>query len=164
MSDLPPNIPPVPPRRVVTSAPGRVDLPVFAPGAAARPEAAARSPQEIEDRKGETARVLKRLFAIIEDHRGSALRMEVKLEELLEVVIRALEAEIRRDDPEPILDQGDPLRSYLVTALYEELLAEPSNILFTTRVNEDTVRYEAMEAAFWAECVAALRAKIISAK
>ena len=41
-----------------------------------------------------------------------------------------------------------------------ELLAEPSNILFTTQVSEDIIRYEAMEAAFWAECIAALRKKL----
>jgi hypothetical protein len=163
MSELPSNIPPVPPRRVVSSAPGRVDLPVSASGAPAQPEAPARTPQEIEDRKGETQRVLKRLLAIIEDHRTSALRMGVKLEQLLDVVLRALEAETRREDPAPILEQGDAVRTYLATALYEELLEEPSNILFTTQVSEDTVRYEAMEAAFWAGCLAALRAKLIPA-
>lgn len=33
---------------------------------------------------------------------------------------------------------------------------EPSNILFTTQVNEDVVRYEAMEAGFWRECLGEL--------
>jgi hypothetical protein len=33
---------------------------------------------------------------------------------------------------------------------------EPSNILFTTQVNEEVVRYEAMEVGFWRECLGEL--------
>ena len=76
----------------------------------------------------------------------------------------ALEAETRREDPTPILKHGEEVRCYVLTALYEELIAEPSNILFTTQVSEDILRYEAMEAAFWAECIAALRKKLTPVK
>lgn len=37
---------------------------------------------------------------------------------------------------------------------------EPSSILFTTHIAKDVVRYEAMEVAFWKECVAALRQRL----
>lgn len=149
MNEPPANIPPLPLRRLLISEAGTAPEPT-------------KPPQEIEDRKGETKRIVNRLMAIIEDHRTSALRLGIRLDAvLLEIVLRALEAETRREDPAPILAQGDEIRTYAATALYEELLEEPSNILFTTQVNPDVIRYEAMEAAFWVECLAALRQKII---
>lgn len=119
-----------------------------------------KAPQDIEDRKGELRRIVKRLLAIIEDHRISALRLGVTLDAAaIDAVLRALEAETRRQDPAPILRDGaDEIRTYVFTSLYEDLLAEPSNILHATHVAEGVVRYEAMEAAFWQECVASLRA------
>jgi hypothetical protein len=116
-------------------------------------------PQEIEDRKGELRRIVKRLLAIIEEHRVSALRLEIALDATaIDTVLRALEAETRREDPGPILQEGgNEIRTYVLTSLYEELLEEPSNILHTTHIAEGVVRYEAMEAAFWQECVASLR-------
>lgn len=124
----------------------------------------AKAPQEIEDRKGELRRVVKRLLAIIEEHRVSALRLKVALDaDALDIVLRALEAETRREDTAPILQAGaDEIRSYVLTSLYDELLAEPSNILHTTHIAEGVVRYEAMEAAFWQECVAKLRETLSS--
>ncbi len=115
-------------------------------------------PQEIEDRKGEAKRIVKRLLAIIADHHSSAFHIGVALDQaLLLQVVSALEAETRNEDPAPFLRHEDEIRAYLMQALYEELLEEPSNILFTTQVNPDVVRYEAMEAGFWRECLAELR-------
>jgi hypothetical protein len=121
-----------------------------------------RSPQEIGDRKREMRPIIKRLSAMIEEHRASALRMDSILDaEMLDRVLHALEAEARDEDPAAILADPNVIRAYLLESLYEDLLAEPSNILFTTKVSEDVVRYEAMDAAFWQECVAALRQKLI---
>jgi hypothetical protein len=160
------NIPPLPKRRVLISESGAVDLPLQLGGRSSLPDIpATKPPQEIEDRKGETARVAKRLLALIEDHRVAATRLGVALDApAIDVVLRALEAETRREDPTPILKQGEEVQCYVLTALYEELIAEPSNILFTTQVSEDIIRYEAMEAAFWAECIAALRKKLTPVK
>lgn len=117
--------------------------------------------QEIEDRKGEAKRITKRLLAIIADHHSSAGHIGVALDQqgLLKVVA-ALEAEARNEQPGPMLQDDDEVLAYLMRALYEELLEEPSNILFTTQVNPDTVRYEAMEATFWQECLAELRRQL----
>jgi hypothetical protein len=118
---------------------------------------APKAPQEIEDRKGEAKRIVKRLLAIIADHHSSADCIGVALDPgLLLQVVAALEAETRNEDPSPLLRHEDEVRAYLMRALYEELLEEPSNILFTTQVNEDVVRYEAMEAGFWRECLGEL--------
>ncbi len=116
-----------------------------------------KAPQEIEDRKGEAKRIVKRLLAIIADHHSSADCIGVALDQaLLLQVVSALEAETRDEDPTPLLQHEDEVRAYLMQALYDELLEEPSNILFTTQVSEDVVRYEAMEGKFWRECLAEL--------
>lgn len=123
--------------------------------------APSRSPQEIEDRKGESKRIVKRLLAIIADHHSSADHIGVALDQtMLLKVVSALEAETRDEDPAPRLHDEDEVLAYLMRALYEELLEEPSNILFTTQVNPDTVRYEAMEVGFWRECLAELKRQL----
>lgn len=149
-------------RQIFISESGATDIPLSLHGISPLPELEpVKPPQEIEDRKGETRRILKRLLAIIEEHRVNALRMSIVLDaEGIQKVLLALEAETRREDPSPHLDTGNEIRSYVLTSLYEDLLAEPSNILFTTHVATDVVRYEAMEASFWKECVAALRQKL----
>ena len=163
MSAPHPNIPTLPKRRVLISEVGTIGLQISPGGISPLPELEpAQPPQEIEDRKGETRRIVKRLLAIIEEHRTAALRMNFFFDaDALDVVLRALEAETRGEDPSPTLSDSDEIRSYLFASLYEDLLAEPSNILFTTHIAKDVVRYEAMEAAFWKECVAGLRQKLI---
>jgi hypothetical protein len=163
MDDFISNIPSLPKRRLLVSEPGTSGLPVLAGGVSPLPELQpSKPPQEIEDRKGETRRIVKRLLAIIEEHRVAALRVGFTLDAAaLGTVIRALEVETRNEDPLPVLSGDDEIGSYVLTSLYEDLLAEPSNILFTTHIAKDVVRYEAMEAAFWKECVTALRQKLI---
>jgi hypothetical protein len=162
--ELPPQSP-LPLGRRLLFPDAEVSRPSFLLGGLAPlPELAPqRAPQEIDDRKGEARRILKRLLAIIEEHRVSAERIGVKVDAAaLDLVIQALEAETRMEDPQPILQSsGNELLGYVVSGLYEELLAEPSNILFTTHIAKDVVRYEAMEPAFWKECVAALRGTLL---
>ncbi len=157
------SIPALPQRRLLFSETEPSGLSVSPGGISPLPELEpAKPPQEIEDRKGETRRIVKRLLAIIEEHRVAALRVGFTLDAAaLGTVIRALEVETRNEDPLPVLSGDDEIGSYVLTSLYEDLLAEPSNILFTTHIAKDVVRYEAMEAAFWKECVTALRQKLI---
>lgn len=157
------NIPALPAGRVLVSESGSDGQVVPQVGFPPLPQVeSVKPPQEIEDRKGEARRIVKRLLTIIEEHRVSALRMGFTLDvPALDTVIRALEAETRNEDPLLILADADEVRSYILTSLYEDLLAEPSNILFTTHIAKDVVRYEAMEVAFWKECVAALRRELV---
>ena len=85
------NIPPLPKRRVLISESGAVDLPLQLGEQSSLPDIpAAKPPQDIEDRKGETARVVKRLLALIEDHRVSATRLGITLDApAIDVVLRA---------------------------------------------------------------------------
>jgi hypothetical protein len=162
MDPATPQHPPLRKRDLLVSESSISEIPLNLHGISPLPELEApKPPQDIEDRKGEIRRILKRLLAIIEDHRVSALRMSITLDAPgIQQVLLALEAETRREDPAPHLASGDEVRCYILTSLYEDLLAEPSNILFTTHIAKDVVRYEAMEAAFWKECVAALRQKL----
>lgn len=150
-------LPPLPGRRVVSEGP-----PVSLGGFAPLPEAPqVKPPQPIEDRSAEAKRVVKRLLALIADHHQSASRIDVELDAAaLHSVVLALEAESRGENPSSHLQTGGELIRYVKNALYEELLEEPSNILFTTRVNAEVTRYEAMEVAFWRECLAELRRQL----
>ena len=158
MNYPPLNLTPLAPRRLV-SASGTTEIPSSLHGFSPLPELESpRPPQEIEDRRGEVARIVKRLSSIIAAHRVAALRLSFSLDSSAVVqVTLALEAEIRREDPLPYLADPDVIRHYVLTSLYEELLAEPSNILHTTYLAPDVVRYEAMEVRFWQECVAGLK-------
>lgn len=160
------NIPSLTQRRLLISEMG-ISGPAFTPGGICplpelEPE---KPPKDIADRKGEVRRIVKRLLAIIEEHRTAALRMKFLFHaDSLDIVLRALEAETRDEDPTGILSDFDEIRTYLLTSLYEDLLAEPSNILFTTHIAKDVVHYEAMEADFWRECLAGLRQKLVPTK
>jgi hypothetical protein len=156
------NIPGLSDRRIVISEDqGRIPAFVMRGIAPLAEPAPIRKPQVIEDRRTEIQNITRRLLAIIEEHRVSALRIGFELDRKeLGIVIDALEAETRGEDPHALLATGGEILSYILTALYEELLAEPSNILHVTQVNEDTVRYEAMEVAFWQQCLASLKQKL----
>ena len=115
------------------------------------------SAQAAEDRDAEIGRVVKRLLAIVREHRASARRVGSPLDrEALDSVLEALRTESFGGDPRSRLHHADPVAAWLRRALFEDLLEEPSNVLFTTRIDDETIRYEAMEAAFWRECLAEL--------
>lgn len=112
---------------------------------------------QVENASAEVKRVVKRLKVLLAPHFGSAARMGVTLgPDDLRAVIRALMAEADRLSPEPHLQCPEELRHYLRRTMFEELVGEPSNILYTTRVNAEVVRYEAMPSDFWKRCLASL--------
>lgn len=123
------------------------------------------APKIIADRMREKARIVKRLLALIATHAESATRMGVPLglPDLL-AVISALEAEADGLNPVTHLTTGEDISSYLRASLYEELNGEPSNIFYTTQVNEKVIRYEALPKDFWKECLARLRVDLAALK
>ena len=58
----------------------------------------------------------------------------------------------------------DEIHAYCLDRLFEELVEEPSNILFTTKTGPDTMRYDAMNAEFWIECLDLMEATFGSSK
>lgn len=110
--------------------------------------------QEIQDRKGEAKRVVKRLATIFEDHKDAAYPLKIKLGSAdLRLVIEALRNHARGGEGSPVPGFRDEIHGYCLNRLFDELVEEPSNILFTTKTGPDTVRYDAMNAEFWIECL-----------
>ena len=112
---------------------------------------------EIKDAPAELRRVVKRLKVLLMPHFESAHRMGVALgPDDLRAVIQALLAEADRLNPDPHLQCPEELRHYVRRTMFDELVGEPSNIFYTTQINQDVVRYEAMPADFWKTCLTAL--------
>ncbi len=110
--------------------------------------------QEIQDRKGEAKRVVKRLAAIFEDHKDAAYPLKIKLGSAdLRLVIKALRNHARGGEGFSVSGFRDEIHGYCLNRLFDELVEEPSNILFTTKTGPDTMRYDAMNASFWLECL-----------
>jgi hypothetical protein len=110
--------------------------------------------QEFEDRKGEAKRIVKRLAAIVEEHRLSAVSLGIDFNgEDLRAVISALRDHAKGGPGIPMPNTRDEIHAYVLTRLFEELVEEPSNILFTTVTGPDTTRYDAMNPSFWIECL-----------
>jgi len=110
--------------------------------------------QDIDDPKGEAHRVIKRLVAIVEDHTRAAklLHLDLSADDVL-AVIASLQDHAKGGKGVPVSGGRDEIHSYCLDRLFEELVEEPSNILFTTQKGEDSVRYDAMNASFWLECL-----------
>ncbi len=112
----------------------------------------------IPDRAREITRIVKRLQRIIATHVEGAvkIRCPLGLPDVL-AVIAALEAEADGLSPASHLSTGEEVSTYLRGGMYEELVAEPSNIFHTTQVSDEVVRYEALPKDFWKECLTRLR-------
>ena len=110
--------------------------------------------QEIGDRRGEAKRIVKRLAAIVEDHRQSAIPLKIELgAKDIAAVLEALRDHARGGTGTPVPGARDEVHGYCLNRLFDELVEEPSNILFTTKTGPDTLRYDAMNAEFWIECL-----------
>jgi len=117
-----------------------------------------RETREIENRGVECARIVKRLLFLIDTQVASLKRGGLVLGwEELQKVLQALEAEADGAEVNLFLDEGNEISAYVKRSLFDELLGEPSNIFFTTKVDSKTVRYEALPKEFWKECLALLR-------
>ena len=93
--------------------------------------------QEIKDRKGEAKRVVKRLFAIFEDHKDAAFPLKIKLGSAdLRLVINALREHARGGVGSPVPGSREEIHGYCLNRLFDELVEEPSNILFTTKIGQ----------------------------
>ncbi len=115
-------------------------------------------PLEIENRPVEIRRVTKRLRTLLVSHFESATRLGVVLgPDDLRAVMDALICEADGMSPDAALQCPDEIRAYVRKSMFDELAGEPSNVLYTTQIRPDVVRYEAMPAGFWKACLTALR-------
>ena len=118
-------------------------------------------PKEIENRPQECARVVRRLLERIDAHVASLAKGELSISwPEMQLVLLALEAHAEGRDVSVHLDGGNEISAYVRRNLFDELVGEPSNIFYTTKVDAKTVRYEAQPKDFWKECLSLLRQKL----
>jgi len=109
---------------------------------------------EIVDRTAEAKRVVKRISTIIDEHRRASILLEVELGATeLGIVIAALRDHAKGGPGTLELSGLDEIKSYCLQRLFEELVEEPSNILYVTTTGPDSTRYDAMDSSFWIECL-----------
>jgi len=109
---------------------------------------------EITDRKAEAKRVVKRLHAVIEDHQAASELLKVELGGMeLQIILAGLRDHARGGDGRLQIEGYDEVQQHCLRRLFDELLEEPSNILYTTSTSQDTMRYDAMDPDFWIECL-----------
>ena len=132
----------------------------FVPGAKGIPPTPHAEPLPPKEQRTEIARIVRRLEAIVINHVEGARRIghPLKLEQLL-AIIDALCAEAEGKS-RPVAFSDGEVAFYLMDGLYEELQGEPSNIFFSTRVSEDTMRFEPLQRDFWLVCLAGLRLRM----
>jgi hypothetical protein len=109
---------------------------------------------EIINRPQEAKRVAKRITSIVDEHRHASLALGVTLGAAeLRIVIAALRDHAKGGPGTLDLTNRDELQSHCLRRLFEELVEEPSNILYATKTGADSIRYDAMESSFWIECL-----------
>ena len=117
----------------------------------------------IENRVAEAKQVIKRLAAIILEHREVSLQLGFELGgEDLRIFIEAL----RDHAAGGVLKLSDynEIQAHCLNRLYEEMVEEPSNILYATPTGPDSTRYDTMDSLFWIECLNLLEEKILKNK
>jgi hypothetical protein len=118
--------------------------------------------QPIGDRPVESGRVVKHLLAIVREHRASSRRIGSPLDErALRAVFYALRVESLGGDPRALLQHPEPVAAWLRQALFEDLLEVLGAVFFTTRLDENSIRYKALKVAFWQECLAIFEDEIL---
>ena len=118
---------------------------------------------EIENRKAEAKRVIKRIFGIILEHREASLQLDVELNwEELSIVITALRDHAKGRLGTLKLNDYDEIEPHCLNRLFEELVEEPCNIFYVTPTSPSSTRYNSMDPSFWIECLDLLEREIIS--
>jgi len=119
----------------------------------------------IENRAQECARIVTPLLDLIDRHVASLAKSGLEIGWAdMQLVLLALEADADGMDVNLHLDGGDEIAAYVRRNLFDELVGEPSNIFYTTKVDAKTVRYQALPKDFWKECIALLRQKLAELK
>ena len=117
---------------------------------------------EIVNRAAEAKRVIERLSSIILEHRKASLDLGVELGwPELSIVLDALRDHASGGIGSLNLTSHDEIQTHCLNRLFEELVEEPSNILYVTPTGPDSTRYDAMDPSFWIECLDLLEKNIL---
>jgi hypothetical protein len=122
-----------------------------------------KSPTSAAERRAEALRIVKRLAGLIEEHRQAALPLGIQLSDTdLVSVIAALRDHADGGPGAPVPGARDAIHAHVLNRLFEELVEEPSNILYA-KPNADGSKpagYEAMDVPFWLECLDLLETEL----
>lgn len=117
------------------------------------------------DHKIESERVVKRLINIVNEHHRSSLPLGVSIDQpLLRIITAALREHAQGEEGRLDLNGCDEILSHCLTRLFEELVEEPSNILYTTPTSPESTQYDAMDSSFWIDCLNLLEQRFDPAK
>jgi hypothetical protein len=110
--------------------------------------------QEILEPKLEAQRVVKRLAKIIEDHQKASAGLNITIGETeILTVVAALRDHAKGGTGALLFETDDEIYRHCLTRLFEELVEEPSNILYSTPTGPSSTRYDSMNVPFWLECL-----------
>lgn len=128
-----------------------------------KPEEITGAPQTEIERKTEAQRVVRRLTGLVEEHVQAALPLGIELcrEDLL-AVIEALRDHAQGGAGLPVSGARDAIHGHVLNRLFEELVEEPSNILYAkdNATGKEPSGYEAMSVGFWLECLDCMEAEL----
>ena len=114
------------------------------------------APETAQDRKVEAGRIVKRLSVLVDEHRQAAVPLSIELSDTdVCAVIAALRDHAGGGPGTPVPGARDDIHAHVLNRLFEELVEEPSNILFA-KPNADGSKvsgYQAMDVTFWLECL-----------
>jgi hypothetical protein len=154
-------------KKVRSGSGGLTPTELVAAGFAGLEPTAAPPKHDFDDRRAELRRITARLGITLEDHRRQAeeLREPLTNEDVIKV-LDALERHARTGLESRFLSaagNSEPsVKDCLLDGLYQDLLLEPSNVLYHTHTSPDTIRYEAMQAEFWIDCLRQVKGNLAS--
>ena len=126
-------------------------------------EESSHAPQDIAERKLEAERVVKRLTGLVGEHVEAAvgLGIELSVEDML-AVIAALRDHAKGGPGTPVPGARDEIHAHVLDRLFEELVEEPSNILYakSDAKGAEPSHYDAMDVDFWLECLEVMEKEI----
>jgi len=114
------------------------------------------APGSARERKVEAGRIVKRLSALVAEHRQAAVPLRIELSDTdVRAVIAALRDHADGGSGTPVPGARDDIHAHVLNRLFDELVEEPSNILFA-KPNADGSKpsgYQAMDVKFWRYCL-----------
>ena len=121
------------------------------------------APENAQERKVEAGRIVKRLSALVAEHRQAAVPLSIELSDTdVCAVIAALRDHADGGSGSPVPGARDDIHAHVLNRLFDELVEEPSNILFA-KPNADGSKpsgYQAMDVTFWRDCLDAWEAQL----
>lgn len=116
------------------------------------------------ERNAEIQRVIKRLKVLIQEHITSAIELGINIDsDDVLAVIESLHEHAMGGLGLPVSGARDTIHSHVLNRLFEEIVEEPSNILFVKEgaSSKEPHGYESMDIDFWIECLDHMKKELL---